>query len=206
MNDAIRKLTYYTDGGLKPAIAQRYFRLVAPARTVLDLGCGTGELGRHAPPGTLVHGIDVDPGAVELAARFEKAICLNLNAETLPYDDDTFDAVVAKDVFEHVENPGRVVAEATRVLAPGGNLLASVIMAKPKAVWSDYTHVRGFTKRSAEMLLADAGLEVERIWPMGPVPLASRLDLLDAVPYFLRLPGPSQLWATSWELLAHRPR
>jgi len=124
----------------------------------------------------------------------------------LPYEDGMFDAVVAKDVFEHVTDAGRLAAEARRVVAPGGKLLASVIMAKPKAVWSDYTHVRGFTKASAVMLLEDAGLTVDGIWRMGPVPLSSKLHLMDAVPHVLRLPIAGRLWATSWELIAHVPK
>jgi SAM-dependent methyltransferase len=205
MTVSVRKQAYYTGSNLRPELARRYFRLIAPAQTVLDLGCGTGELGRYAPDGTHMHGVDIDPGAVELASRFENAVCLDLESERLPYPDATFEAVVAKDVFEHVADAGRVAAEVSRVLAPGGRILASVIMAKPRAVWSDYTHVRGFTKRSAAMLLADTGLVVDGIWRMGPVPLSNRLNLMDVVPHILRLPGPSQLWATSWELLAHRP-
>jgi hypothetical protein len=72
-------------------------------------------------------------------------------------------------------------------------------------VWADYTHVRGFTKESARMLLEDVGFEVESIWRMGAVPFAARLRLMPLVPLLLRLPIFSQLWAASWELRARRP-
>jgi len=89
-------------------------------------------------------------------------------------------------------------------MRPGGALLASVVMAKPSAVWADYTHIRGFTRTAAEELLRDGGFTVERVWRMGGVPLTSRLGLIDLVPAFLRIPVAGHIWAVSWELLARR--
>lgn len=205
MSTAVLKQAYYEAGGIPQELARRYFRLLGDVRTVLDLGCGTGDLGRYAGPGIHVVGVDVDAHAVDLAAQHEESVQLDLDAGPLPFEDAAFDAVVAKDVFEHVRDPGRLADEVRRVTAPAGPVLASVIMAKPRAVWSDYTHVRGFTRSAASMLLEDAGLTVDAVWRMGPVPLSNRLRFMDAVPTILRLPGPSQLWATSWELLARAP-
>jgi hypothetical protein len=83
--------------------------------------------------------------------------------------------------------------------------MTSVVMARPRIVWADYTHVRGFTKRTAVQLLEDAGLVVEKLWRMGGVPLSGRLGLIWLVPTLLRLPGCNQLWASSWELKARKP-
>ncbi len=80
----------------------------------------------------------------------------------------------------------------------------SVVMAKPRAVWADYTHVRGFTRRSARLLLEDAGFEVEAVWRMGGIPLSTRLRFIWLVPTLLRLPVVGWLWASSWELKARR--
>lgn len=188
-----------------PSLACMYFRHFGAARKVLDIGCGTGGLGKYRPsPDIEVHGVDIDAGAVELAARHEVAVCLDIEEKPLPYPDGTFDAVLAKDIFEHVQDPGALAREIYRVMIPGGTLVASVVMAKPSAVWADYTHVRGFSKRSARMLLEDAGFTVERVWPMGGVPLSNRLHFIRLLSYLLRLPPFSQLWASSWELRARR--
>ena len=202
----VAKQAYYGHRGMVPGLAARYFKEFAGARKILDVGCGTGEFGRHRPsPDVEIHGVDVDAGAVERAQRFETAICLDLETAPLPYEAASFDGVLAKDILEHVHDPGRLVREIHRVLRPGGVLVASVVMAKPRAVWSDYTHVRGFTERAARMLLEDAGFSVGAVWPMGGVPLSSRLRFVGLVPYLLRLPGFAHAWASSWELKATKP-
>lgn len=196
------KQAYYREAGMPPGLAARYLRQFGGARTILDLGCGTGEFGRLAGPGVEVHGIDVDPLAVEAASRWERTRFADLDAEPLPYADATFDAVLAKDIFEHLRQPARLAREAHRMLRPGGVIVASVVMARPRRVWADYTHVRGFTERSARMLLEDAGFRVEAVWRMGGVPGTGRLGLIDAVPALLRVPVFDALWGSSWELRA----
>ena len=197
----IAKRAYYDARPMPQALAASYWRAFSGARRVLDVGCGAGEFGRYAPAGIEVHGVDMDAGAVELASRFERTRQADLDSEPLPYADEEFDAVLAKDVLEHVSDAGGLARELHRVLRPGGVLVASVVMAKPRAVWADYTHVRGFTRRSAELLLRDAGFDVEATWPMGPLPLSTRLDLFRVLPALLRVPGLSW-WAHSWELKA----
>ncbi len=102
---------------------------LSPLDTVLDLGCGPGflsvPLGRRC--GRLV-GVDIDPEMVRQAsARFRDA---GLDAEVvegsgddLPFVDGSFDVVVLRFVLQHVPDPAAVVAEAFRVLRPGGRLL-----------------------------------------------------------------------------------
>lgn len=202
----MEKLRYYEGRTLRPAVARFYLRRLSAVRRLLDVGCGTGELGRYAAAeGIEVHGVDVDEGAVAKAAAFEQAICLDLDRDDLPYEDGFFDAVLARDVFEHLRDPARAAREVRRVLRPGCVAVVSVVMARPKRVWADYTHVRGFTKDAARLLLEDAGLAVEDVWPMGPVPLSSRLGFVALLPFLLRVPGPAQLWGVSWELQARSP-
>lgn len=183
------------------SLAHHYLSRLAPARRVLDLGCGTGELGRYRPSNMELHGVDIDPHAAARASRFEISICHDITAG-LPYPAATFDGVLARDIFEHVTEPAVLVREVHRVLRDGGVLVASVVMARPSRVWADYTHVRGFTKASVRMLVEDAGFRVGYIWPMGGVPLTNRLNLIPLVPYLLRVPIFDQLWAASWELVA----
>jgi SAM-dependent methyltransferase len=123
---------------------------------LLDVGCGTAWIARHFPDYT---GIDGSPEAVAQAGELGRNVILGDVDQPLPFGDAAFDAVVMKDLLEHVQNPGAVVAEALRVLRPGGLVFASSPDAQ-RWVWDDYTHVRPFTIRGFRRLFVDQGLEV----------------------------------------------
>lgn len=93
-------------------------------RAVLDLGCGAGFLSNYlAARGHRVRGLDADAESLEVARAYDRtgsAEYARGDACTLPYADASFDVVCAMDLLEHVEDPARLVAEAARVLAPGG--------------------------------------------------------------------------------------
>jgi SAM-dependent methyltransferase len=201
------KASYYRSHRLRPALAAWYYRQIGPAGRILDLGCGNGDFGRYRPSRDIeVYGVDVDRGAVASATRFEVAVQGDLDGSTLPYEDQFFDGVLARDILEHLREPWVTLREAHRVLRPGGVIVGSVVMAKPQAVWADYTHIRGFTRSSVELMFRDASFEVEAVWQMGGIPLTSRLGLIDQVPNLLRLPLIGRRWATSWEIRARRPK
>jgi len=200
------KQSYYGSHPLPPALAAWYYRQLGPANRVLDLGCGIGDFGRYRPSLSIdVYGIDIDEAAVALANTHETAVQGDLEGAVLPYESGFFDAVLARDILEHLQTPWLTLQEVHRVLRPGGLVVASVVMAKPQAVWADYTHVRGFTRRSAELMFRDQGFHVESIWQMGGIPLTTRLGLIEHVPRLLRLPFVGRRWAASWELRARRP-
>ena len=171
---------------------------------MLDVGCGTGDLGRLAPPGgCVVYGVDGDPAVIEVAKAYERATVCQLDSARLPFEDTFFDGAVAKDVIEHVAVPANLAMEIHRVLRPGARLVVSVPMPKPSVVWNDYTHVRGFTRFAIRQLLEDFGFRVLQISRMGSVPGAGRFGFLDWTPTLLRLPGLSGL-ARSFEVVAER--
>jgi len=93
---------------------------------LLDVGCGGGlsaeELARQ---GCRVTGIDPSPGSIatarEHAAESDLEIDYAVGAgEELPFADASFDVVSCCDVLEHVDDVAAVLAEAARVLRPGG--------------------------------------------------------------------------------------
>ena len=129
-----------------------------PQLSLLDVGCGSAWLGRHFANYT---GIDSSPDAVGAAAGQGLAVIEGEVGKALPFDDQSFDAVVMKDLLEHVSDPVSTVREARRVLKPGGRVFASSPDAQ-RWVWDDYTHRRPFTRRGFRLLFADQDLEVLR--------------------------------------------
>jgi 2-polyprenyl-6-hydroxyphenyl methylase/3-demethylubiquinone-9 3-methyltransferase len=94
-----------------------------PAR-VLDLGCGAGFLANElAARGHAVTGIDPTPENLDVARAYDRTGRVDYvrgDARELPFATASFDVVCAMDLLEHVADPERVIAEAARVLAPGG--------------------------------------------------------------------------------------
>ncbi len=91
---------------------------------VLDIGCGAGFLSNHlAALGHRVTGVDASGESLDVAIRHDRTGTVRYDlgdALALPYADGVFDVVCAMDFLEHVEEPRAVIAEASRVLAPGG--------------------------------------------------------------------------------------
>lgn len=91
---------------------------------VLDLGSGPGDASAVlATTGASLTGVDFSRPMVDVARRRHPAIAFHeANAEALPFDDRSFDAVVANCVVHHLARPVLVFREVARVLEPGGRL------------------------------------------------------------------------------------
>jgi SAM-dependent methyltransferase len=102
--------------------------LPAPGRWTLDLGCGEGRLGRYLRSiGHRVAGADAAPTMVRLAAGHRDAPPAVLaDAAALPFRDGAFDLVVAYMCLHDMDQMPLAVAEAARVLEPGGRLCAAI--------------------------------------------------------------------------------
>ena len=109
---------------------------VSPGQSVLDLGCGSGQPAlleaKRVGPNGRVFAIDISEAMLAVAKR--RADSLNLrniefqqgDIDSLPFPDDTFDAVTARFSLMFVSSPSRTLAEIFRVLRPQGKLSASV--------------------------------------------------------------------------------
>jgi arsenite methyltransferase len=104
-----------------------------PGEDVLDIGAGPGflacEIAAVVGEGGSVQGIDPSASMLAIAAERERAAgsapveFREGDALALPYDDDSFDVAVSTQVYEYIADLPAALAEAHRVLRPGGRLL-----------------------------------------------------------------------------------
>ena len=120
-----------------PALFQEWAPRVVDAaqiemgQRVLDVACGTGVLAREAAsrvgPTGFVTGLDVAPGMLAVATRLAPGIEWRQGrAESLPYADGSFDAVVSQFGLMFFTDRRQALSEMLRVLAPGGHLAVAV--------------------------------------------------------------------------------
>jgi SAM-dependent methyltransferase len=93
-------------------------KLLPPGGRVLDVGCGTGHSYHLLAPRETV-GVDVAPDAL----RGQKRRTIVADMRSLPLPDTSFAAFVSVQSIEHVPDPERALAEARRVLEPGGTAI-----------------------------------------------------------------------------------
>ena len=102
-----------------------------PYAKTLEIGCGTGFFTLNLMlAGVLgeAHVTDISPGMVRVAERNARDLGLTVrgkvaDAETLPYDDATFDLVVGHAVLHHIPDVELALREVVRVLKPGGRFV-----------------------------------------------------------------------------------
>jgi ubiquinone/menaquinone biosynthesis C-methylase UbiE len=133
---------------------------VAPGMTILDVGCGRGEILRHcALLGADAYGIDYAPVAVTMSNEVirgmdrapGKTAVMLADAKTLPFPSGLFDRVLMFDVVEHLHpwELHQAMLEIHRVLKPEGRF---IIHTAPN-VWYDryaYPLVRLFRRALGE--------------------------------------------------------
>jgi glycosyltransferase involved in cell wall biosynthesis len=180
---------------LKPGPGSSHGRLLNwlanrdPAK-VLDLGCADGALGQRIRTlGHHVTGVDVErfDGVEE---RLDSFIQADLEHGIPDSVGSGYDIVLCADVIEHVRDPRQLLHDAGRLVAAGGSVIASIpnfghwyprtrtalgMFDYDRRGILDATHIRFFTRRSFEHLIADADLVVVRREATGlPFDVAKR--------------------------------
>lgn len=106
---------------------------IKPNHTILDVGCGPGtitaDLAALVPQGKVV-GADAVESVLEQAQAFADSRGLtnvtfqSVDANALPFPDDSFDIVFCHQVLQHVKDPVAILKEMRRVVKPGGIVAA----------------------------------------------------------------------------------
>jgi SAM-dependent methyltransferase len=100
-------------------------RPIGPSDRVLDLGCGTGIIGRSLRErlggGARITGVDMNPQMIDAARTLAPELDWRVgNAMELPFADASFDVVISQQMLQFPADRARAFRELRRVLAPGG--------------------------------------------------------------------------------------
>jgi SAM-dependent methyltransferase len=152
------------------------------ARTLLDVGCGSGAFGRllrSRCPDMELWAIEPDPASARAAEDgFDRVIQGEFPNTKIP--NEKFDVVLCADVLEHMREPEKALPACKDVMAPGGVLVASIpnvrnwrdvlwpLLRHGKWTYTergilDRTHLRFFTRSSVHSLFVDNGWSVAAV-------------------------------------------
>lgn len=192
---------------------------LARGLAVLDLGCGEGYgTAELAATARLAVGLDLDaPTLARARARYPgpQVAWAAGQAEALPFAGGAFDLVCCFQVLEHLPDPARLLAEARRVLAPGGRLLLTTPNRAAVLAGLNPHHAREYDAAALAALLAGFFPHVE-LWGVYASErvlayrarnraLVERLLALDRLGLRERLPRPLVVRLHAWgTLLARR--
>lgn len=163
--DRIRKL-HVADEAVEAAIVKALGD--KPFRSLLDLGTGTGRmLELFAPQIERGLGLDLSLDMLLLARdRLERAGLKNCSVRQgdlydLPLADDSFDVIILHQVLHFLDDGGRAIKEAARVLRPGGRLLVvDFAPHEQEFLREQFAHRRlGFAPDTVTQWMAQSGLE-----------------------------------------------
>ncbi|MGQ0696838.1 MAG: class I SAM-dependent methyltransferase [Panacagrimonas sp.] len=177
-------------GYIAPKILELLLSL--EAKSVLDLGCGNGELCRLlAQSGRVVAGVEYDRNGFEICCKTNPDLqFFNLGVQDDPqpiidYRPEKFDAVVSTEVIEHLYFPALLPRFARQVLKAGGLLilttpyhgylknLALSVMDKwddHHTAWWDGGHIKFWSRKSLSELVRKEGFKVVSFHGVGRLP------------------------------------
>jgi ubiquinone/menaquinone biosynthesis C-methylase UbiE len=138
---------------------------------ILELGCGPGymwkECAHRIPPSWKITLSDLSRGMLEAAGRnltirgrdfkFEQ-----IDAQSIPYSDETFDAVIANHMLYHVSDRKKALSEIKRVLKPYGRLFATTVgdrHLQEISAWLSRATAKGGLTPFSQPFLLENGLE-----------------------------------------------
>jgi SAM-dependent methyltransferase len=153
---------------------------VRPPSRVLDAGCGWGTtLDALEGRGYRAEGLDIARGALERLDRPGRTLIEADLTAPLPSGFEPYDAVLALDVLEHLDDDQAAASRLGALARPGGGVVVVSVPARPD-LFSEFDEVQGHRRRyepdGLRATLAGAGLAVDRVfwWGSWMVPVLRR--------------------------------
>lgn len=143
----------------------------------LEPGCGRGEfLTEFQKLGLECYGLDLSPHAGTLCPTVELKKEIDLENDKWPFPDNYFDVVYSKSLMEHLRNPDKFLAEARRVLKPGGKILCLIPdwEANYKIYFDDFTHRTPFTRVALSDILNMTDFSSVKVYKFRQLPIVWR--------------------------------
>lgn len=156
-----RKVTHDTELYYHPTGLQRKKRILEfigkpKGKNIVDLGCGNGFITKELAEQNYVLGVDISRTRLHRASMNGLYIEWTDDASHTTIQNDTADYVVCTELLEHAPYPEKVVAEAWRLLRPGGKAVFTV----PLDGSITQTHLHAFTTEKLLKMLTDAGFTI----------------------------------------------
>lgn len=140
--------------------------------SILDVGCGKGWVAKEfLPKGKKVFSLDIsvtNPSIVNKLYPSQNHFGITADSFHLPFNDDSFDCVVASEIIEHVFDPAAFVKELFRVLKRGGSCIITTPY-KEKIIYylcihcnqktPANAHLHSFDEKKLESLYSGKDLE-----------------------------------------------
>jgi 2-polyprenyl-3-methyl-5-hydroxy-6-metoxy-1,4-benzoquinol methylase len=194
---------------------------IDPGWRVLDVGTGPGRFGAFfAERGCRVTGVDLNPDMIEIARENARSRGLSERFDVQPgsaedlaaFGDASADVVLCMELFDHLPDLDRALAEMRRVLRPGGRFLFTYVPSNSLygALGNVYRRFRAWAQPDDRMIsrtyhlsevrrrLARAGLSLERYWGVGVLCANAQTRLLGESPLLRAMNAVARAEAARW--------
>jgi len=216
LRNKIKGTSAYVKKAYYPLFCKNIYRLteIPEKGNLLSLGCGFGTDEKNLAyqyTGLNIWGMDLSRAMIEAAVKNNEEYpnvrhCLAM-AESLPFADNYFDRIIAREVIEHVIDPAVMTGEIARTLKPGGICVVTTpnagsmawgnikkIILRPASAEGDVKDEH-IGKKEALRMFKDSGLTVKEIfydWALYSH-FSETPDLLSGlIPFFERITRPLQ--------------
>ncbi len=169
-------------------------------KSLLDVGCGTGNFSRAIKDKTGCEVWGIEPVAMEAveAKKVLDEVKIGFFEDVIDSIDKQFEVICFNDVLEHMPDPHQTLKMCIRVLGPGGIIIASMpnilhyqeffdILIKKDFKYTDAgimdrTHLRWFTRKSMIRMFEDCGFDVKKVQGLDPTP-SKKMGLINALSF-----------------------